>query len=178
KPWREVAERRVLEEIGAWRDALGARFKIVEAQETGDPSLGVGWDGEKFIPQAVIDRQVFACLPLVLREEREVALAHGALGIGAWQVACKPVDASAKEIGEVGEAELAAPTRVREAVEVIPLDVRAELHRVVRRAPRQRVGELENCLVVADRRRSGRADLRDTALNRDRPEMRIEGSGG
>ena len=86
KPWREVGERRVLEEIGAWRDALGARFKIVEAQETGDPSLGVGWDGEKFIPQAVIDGQVFACLPLVLREEREVALAHGALALWSMEI--------------------------------------------------------------------------------------------
>jgi len=108
-------------------------------------------------------------------KKRGVGLPHVALRVGARQVAGEAVHRAAHEVLQVGEAELAAPARVREAVEVIALDVAPNFIVCFWRAHRERVGELEQRLVVVDRRGGRRSDRRHARLNRDRSEMRILG---
>ena len=172
---REIELRRVLEEIRAGCHALRPRLEIVEAQKAGDAILQIVRNRDELVAQAVVEREIVRRAPFVLREERRIGLAHVALRVGVRQVAGESIHRAAQEVLQVREAELAAPPRVREAVEVIALHVAAELHRVLRRAHRQRVGELEQRLVVVDRRRRGRSNARHARLNRDRPEMRILG---
>ena len=173
EPRRELELRRVLEHIGARRDALRARFEIVEAQKAGDASLGVVRHGEEFVAQPVAQREIVGRPPLVLREQRDVALTHVPARVGVRHVAGEAVDRAAEEVLEAGEAELAAEARIREAVEMIPLEVAAELRRVGARAERQRVGVLEDRLRVVDGRRRRRPGSADAGRDRDRAEVRI-----
>ena len=74
----------------------------------------------------------------------------------------------------IAKGEVATEPRIREPVEVIPLDVAAELHRVAAFVPRERVAELEDPLIVGDRRRRQRTGG-GHAGDVDRPEFGVGG---
>ena len=178
--WREALLRRVVEQRRSRSDAVRTGLQVVEAEEARHLAIAFRRCRHELVAQPDAQRQIVADVPVVLSEERQVVLPHVPHRVGARHVARESIrfgfraPVQREELLQVAEAELAAVARVRTAVEAVPLPVEAGLPHVVPAAPRERVGDLVDVLVVVRRNRCSRAHP-GQADHRDRPEVRVLG---
>src|SRR5262249_60293163 len=119
---REIEQRGVLEERRAGGHAQRTGFEIIEAQEPRNAVLRVVRHGDELVSEPVVQREPIRDVEVVVREEREVALTHVPLSVGAGKISGEGVDpAERQELRQVPECKTAPESRGRVTIEHVSL---------------------------------------------------------